>query len=39
MNNLKKRRILASKKSGGTSDNIIKNKIIYNLNKFKTKDK
>lgn len=39
MNNLKKRRILASKKSGGTSDNIIKNKIIYHLNKFKTKDK
>ena len=39
MNNLKKRRILASKKSGGTSDNIIKNKIIYHLNKFQTKDK
>ena len=39
MNDLKKKRILASKKSGGTSDNIIYDKIIYHLNKFQTKGK
>jgi 2-polyprenyl-3-methyl-5-hydroxy-6-metoxy-1,4-benzoquinol methylase len=38
-NNLKKIRLLASKKSGGTSDLDIKVKIIYYLKKFTTKNK
>lgn len=39
MKNIKDIRLNASKKSGGTSDFIIKNKIIYYLKKFKTKGK
>jgi 2-polyprenyl-3-methyl-5-hydroxy-6-metoxy-1,4-benzoquinol methylase len=39
LKNIKYIRLNASKKSGGTSDFIIKNKIIYHLKKFKTKGK
>lgn len=39
MKNIKDIRLNASKKSGGTSDFIIKGKIIYYLKKFKTKGK
>jgi hypothetical protein len=39
LKNIKDIRLNASKKSGGTSDFIIKNKIIYYLKKFKTKGK
>lgn len=39
MTDLKKSRIIASKLSGGTSDNIIKNKIIFFLKKYNTKEK
>lgn len=39
MTNLKNNRIIASKLSGGTSDNIIKNKIIHFLKKYRTKNK